>query len=117
VSGERSEVGQLYDVASDSETVVLDQLRKRAGQVWECDHCRCLNVRALHDCEGCGRPRERPTVRISRAQLEAWAGPLTDEQVELLDECIPNSSIPDAVATIVGEALGIRNGDLEGETF
>lgn len=44
----------------------------------------------------------RMTVEITRDQLEAWAGrTLTDDEVYALDDAIPNSSIPDAVGTIV----------------
>jgi hypothetical protein len=44
----------------------------------------------------------RLTVEITREQLEAWAGrALTDDEVHALDDAIPNSSIPDAVGTIV----------------
>jgi hypothetical protein len=44
---------------------------------------------------------ERPGVTLTRDQLEAWAGmSLTDEQVAQLDEAIPNSSIPEAIAVI-----------------
>ncbi|MEB3023056.1 MULTISPECIES: hypothetical protein [Mycolicibacter] len=44
---------------------------------------------------------------ISRKQADAWAGgpPLTDEEYEQLAEAIPNSSIPDAINTIVNEAI------------
>jgi hypothetical protein len=45
---------------------------------------------------------------ITREQAEAWVGhPLTDAQAEWIEECIPNSSIPDAIETIAHEALGI----------
>jgi hypothetical protein len=46
--------------------------------------------------------REEPRgIELTRAQLEAWAGrSLTDGQVEMLDDAIPNSSIPESVATI-----------------
>lgn len=48
------------------------------------------------------------TVEITRQQLEEWAGRrLTDEQVERLDGCIPNSSIPEAIGVIVAEALNL----------
>ncbi len=44
----------------------------------------------------------RPTVNITREQLECWAGRgLSDAEVATLDDCMPNSSIPDAVADIV----------------
>lgn len=43
----------------------------------------------------------RPTITITREQLEAWAGrDLTDEEVADLDNAIPNSSIPEAVGEI-----------------
>lgn len=54
--------------------------------------------------QGHGRPFEL----ISRGQAEEWAGvKLTDAELERLREAIPNSSIPDAIDTIVHEALGI----------
>ena len=41
-------------------------------------------------------------ITITRAQLEAWAGrPLSDGEVDTLDDAIPNSSIPEAVGVIV----------------
>ena len=44
----------------------------------------------------------RPTVIITREQIECWAGrTLTDDEISRLDDCIPNSSIPDAIADIV----------------
>lgn len=44
------------------------------------------------------------TITITRDQLECWAGrPLTEEEVDRLDEALPDSSIPEAIATIVGE--------------
>lgn len=40
-------------------------------------------------------------ITLTREQLEAWAGrELTDEEVEALDTAIPESSIPEAIATI-----------------
>ena len=42
-------------------------------------------------------------VLVTYDQVEAWSGQrLTAEQWDALDEAIPNSSIPEAVATIVG---------------
>lgn len=39
---------------------------------------------------------------ISSDQASAWAGrPLTAEDLERLDACIPNSSIPEAIGDIV----------------
>ena len=47
-------------------------------------------------------PEERIGITLTRDQLEAWAGrALTDEEVEDLDRDIPNSSIPEAISTIV----------------
>lgn len=46
-------------------------------------------------------PDDRPGITLTREQLESWAcRTLTDEEVEALEESIPNSSIPDAIATI-----------------
>lgn len=39
----------------------------------------------------------------TREQIEDWAGsPLTNEQIARIDEAIPFSSIPDAIAEIAG---------------
>jgi hypothetical protein len=52
---------------------------------------------------GSSRP-DSVTISITREQLEAWAGePLTDEQVTRIDACIPQSSIPDAIAAIAAQ--------------
>ena len=54
----------------------------------------------------------RPTVIITPEQIECWAGrPLTDDEVSRLDDCIPNSSIPDAVADIVASVADEDDGD------
>lgn len=43
----------------------------------------------------------QPGIELTRGQLEAWVGrDLTDEELVLIEECIPNSSIPEAIATI-----------------
>lgn len=48
----------------------------------------------------------RQGITLSRDQLEAWARrPLSDNEVEAIDECIPHSSIPDAIETIANEAI------------
>jgi restriction endonuclease S subunit len=45
---------------------------------------------------------DRRGITLIREQLEAWAcQSLTDEQVEQLEDAIPNSSIPEAIATII----------------
>jgi hypothetical protein len=52
------------------------------------------------------RPGEPHTVTITREQLENWAGrALADDEVDTLDSCIPDSSIPEAIATIAAHAL------------
>jgi hypothetical protein len=49
-------------------------------------------------------PAERYGITLTRGQLEAWAGMrLTDEQVDRLDEVIPNSSIPEAISAIADQ--------------
>lgn len=55
---------------------------------------------------------DRSFELISRDQAEEWAGvKLTDAELERLREAIPNSSIPDAIDTIVHEALGVGYGE------
>ena|SRR5947209_2005185 len=56
-------IGELYQLASDGEAAMLDQLRRRAGQTWDCygddpDELKVCwtNGRPGH-CENCGRPR------------------------------------------------------------
>lgn len=40
-------------------------------------------------------------ITLTRDQLQAWAGrELTDDEVEMLEWAIPNSSIPEAINTI-----------------
>jgi hypothetical protein len=44
---------------------------------------------------------EEKGITLTRDQLNAWSGfDLTDDQVEELEEAIPNSSIPEAIAMI-----------------
>jgi len=53
-------------------------------------------------------------ILLTSAQLREWAGlsrDLTRNELTALDECIPNSSIPDAIGTIVTEALGLTGPD------
>ncbi|AGB26990.1 hypothetical protein Mycsm_06887 (plasmid) [Mycobacterium sp. JS623] len=48
----------------------------------------------------------RRGITLSRDQLEAWARrPLSDEEVEAIDDCLPNSSIPEAIDVIANEAI------------
>lgn len=45
---------------------------------------------------------EQIGITLTRGQLEAWAGrKLTNMEVERLDEAVPHSSIPEAIAVIV----------------
>lgn len=48
-----------------------------------------------------GLPEDQRGITLTRDQLEAWAGfTLSDEEVEALEESIPNSSIPEAIQMI-----------------
>ncbi len=48
-------------------------------------------------------------IELSRGELERWAGrPLTDDEVAVIAECIPHSSVPDAIETIANEAVPAR---------
>ena len=50
--------------------------------------------------------REDAGVLLTRAQIDAWAGTtVTDDELVELGDAIPNSSIPDAIETIVNEAI------------
>lgn len=52
----------------------------------------------------------RESITIARDRLDEWAGyQLTDAQLVLLEECIPRSSIPEAVAEICAQSgFGMR---------
>ena len=55
-------------------------------------------------------PFTEPVITLTAAQLREWAGldrDLTADELEQIDECIPNSSIPDAIGTIATDALGL----------
>jgi hypothetical protein len=55
-------------------------------------------------------PDHRPGITLTRGQLEAWAGAeLTDENVEELEQAIPNSSIPESIA-VIAESIFHRDG-------
>lgn len=48
-------VRSLYEQAlGPGESELLDDLRKRAGLVWECDTCHWHNVAEDATCENCG---------------------------------------------------------------
>lgn len=55
-------------------------------------------------------------IWLTMEQLRSWAGlhrDLTPDELDRLDDCIPNSSIPDAIGTIVSEAMGVHDDDAE----
>jgi hypothetical protein len=59
-------INELYSVANDHEATVLDKLRRRAGQTWECygtpeKRCRWTNVAAWDTCDNCGAPKGSTT--------------------------------------------------------
>ena len=56
-------------------------------------------------------------IVLARAQLREWAGlgrDLTGHELARLARCIRRSSIPDAVGTIVSDAMGLTAGDAAG---
>lgn len=69
----RDEVAELYDVAEDWEVEVLDGLRRRAGQVWDCDaggDGACwTNPASASACEHCGRARPAAGVPVGAAAI------------------------------------------------
>ncbi|MFC7591071.1 hypothetical protein ACFQYP_50805 [Nonomuraea antimicrobica] len=59
---------------------------------------------------------QRPGITLTREQPEEWVGcPLTDDQVEEIDGCIPNSSIPEAIGAIADQFLIYDEQSEEGE--
>ena len=53
-----TELGRMYDVASDNESAMLDDLALRAGIRWQCpEPCRWMNREEDRQCGGCGRER------------------------------------------------------------
>ena len=60
----------------------------------------------------------RPGITLTREQLESWAGCfLTDDQIDRLDEAVPNSSIPEAIGTIVGSMTDDEDDEEQGLGF
>lgn len=57
----RNLIAELYEVAADDESAVLERLRLRAGHVWNCerkDGSVCFtNPDDAVRCQNCGRPR------------------------------------------------------------
>jgi hypothetical protein len=69
-----TEVTRLYEAANDSEAALLDDLRVRAGIVWECygrtGGCSCwTNPADSAVCEHCGAPRELASVEEHRRPI------------------------------------------------
>lgn len=61
---DRDDIGRLYDVASDTETWMLDNLRERAGFIWVCTGRRGKehppwNTQAGEACGQCGKVQSR----------------------------------------------------------
>lgn len=55
-------------------------------------------------------------IVLTREQVREWAGlgrDLTDDELGQIDDCIPQSSIPEAIATIATEALQLTAADDE----
>lgn len=64
----------------------------------------------------------RRGITLTREQLEEWSGRrLTDDEIDRLEDAIPNSSIPQAIDAIVSEAISdaiseaVRRGSDDGE--
>jgi hypothetical protein len=60
MSEDRDRLGQLYEVADGPETGLLDELRIRAGLMWECRNCGVRNLREHDTCQECGEARPNP---------------------------------------------------------
>jgi hypothetical protein len=86
VSTDRDRLGQLYDVADDRETAVLDALRERAGLIWVCPACRHVNVPEHRACADCGAPppARSPDLPIIRAVLDLSTAHLPQRQCQQL---------------------------------
>ena len=55
---------------------------------------------------------EGPGITLTRGQLNAWAGrTLTDRQVDELEDAIPNSSIPEAIAVMSSHFIDEEDDD------
>jgi hypothetical protein len=57
-------------------------------------------------------------ILLTLGQLSAWAGlgrDLTGDELDQIADCIPNSSIPDAVNTIARDALRLRGPEDEAD--
>lgn len=56
------DITDLYDVATEYERDVLDDLRIRAGWLWKCPECSWHNVPEDTICDGCGEYRRPETT-------------------------------------------------------
>lgn len=81
------------------------------GRIWVRDGSRIVR---LHPGETAlpADPDEpgQTGIWLTGGQLREWAGlgrNLTADELETLAECIPNSSIPEAIGTIVTEAMDL----------
>jgi hypothetical protein len=108
---------QLAARAADKLMTRLDEAQKQYRRGGLCEEITDAELKALlrpvralikkqdADPEEILFPAPLPVFRkgltLTREQLEAWVGrTLTDDQVDEIDEAIPNSSIPEAIATI-----------------
>jgi hypothetical protein len=67
------------------------------------------DLAADHTADACAA--QAGGILLTRGQLRDWAGlgrDLTGDELVQLDDCIAASSIPDAIGTIVSEALRLR---------
>jgi len=91
------------------------------------DRARCTNGHEWDQPAGDDLAGEPPAgdccaahaggILLTSGQLREWAGlgrDLTGDELAQLDDCIGLSSIPDAIATIVSEALKLRRAGQEG---
>lgn len=62
-------IGELYAVADEIETDMLSDLRRRAGQTWECQVCELgwTNGRDDEACTRCQTPR--PQAEVERVEV------------------------------------------------
>jgi hypothetical protein len=57
-------------------------------------------------------------ILLTLGQLSAWAGlgrDLTGDELDRIADCIPDSSIPDAIGTIATDALRLRGPEDEAD--
>ena len=96
-------VKRAVTLADTTEDDVRAELAGIAG-----DHAAMLPEDVIVTFLNDNNERAEGGVILTRDQLQCWAGvTLDDDALGRLDDAIPNSSIPEAVAVIVGDALGI----------